>query len=160
MFFLTFLWYWFSYPKTYVFHVATSSIVTCRIMLWFSLYRFWIFLLSLHPHFFIFFICFCNLELICHLCLLWFVVYMKTIDFCVLVSLPNTIKFSYYSGFSINYFEFFKCMIMLFTYRYGYNSSFQILTLLFIFSCLLSLSNTATKKLKNPRDNVFPCSWF
>lgn len=24
--FLTFLWYWFSYPKTYVFHVAKSSI--------------------------------------------------------------------------------------------------------------------------------------
>lgn len=70
--------------------MGTSSIVTCRITLWFSSYRFWIFLLSLHLHFLFSLFAFVtwNLSIIF---LLWFVVYRKVIDFCVLVSLPKTL---------------------------------------------------------------------
>lgn len=81
--------FFFSIQKR-VFHVGTSSIVTCRITLWFSSYRFWIFLLSLHLHFLFSLFAFVtwNLSIIF---LLWFVVYRKVIDFCVLVSLPKTL---------------------------------------------------------------------
>lgn len=70
--------------------MGTSSIVTCRITLWFSSYRFWIFLLSLHLHFLFSLFAFVtwNLSIIF---LLWFVVYRKVIDFSVLVSLPKTL---------------------------------------------------------------------
>lgn len=132
----------FFYPKTHIFHVGTSSIVTCRITLWFSPYRFWIFLLSLHLHFLFSLFVFVTWNL--SIFLLLFIVYMKVIDFCVLVSLPNTVKFSYYSGFSIHHFKVSGCTIMLFINRYGFNSSFQILTFLFIFPCLLLLSNIST----------------
>lgn len=149
----------FFYPKTYVFHVGTSSIVTCRITLWFSSYRFWIFLLSLHLHFF-FFICFCNLESVHHLLALVCCLYEGYWLLCIGFITQHFVKFSYYGGFSIHHFEVSGCTIMLFINRYGFNSSFQILTFLFIFSYLLSLSNISTIKLKDRRDNVYPCSWF
>lgn len=99
------------------------------------------------PKYFIFFVCFCNLRLICHLfaIVLLFIQRFLCIDFIT----QHLVKFScYYSGFSIRYFEFSRCTIISFINRYGFSSSFQILMLLFIFSCLLSLFHLYYKAKK------------
>lgn len=139
--FLTFLWYclFFFYPKTYVFHVRTSSIVTCRITLWVSSYRFWIFLLSLH----IFFICFCNLEPVHHLLALVCCLYEGYWLLCIGFITQHFVKFSYYSGFWIIILKFpdvQSCcsligMVLILPFKFLH---FYLFSLVYI-HCLISL---------------------